>query len=124
MIKTIQMGEKEVQFSTSFAWTFIYKSQFGKDPAQTLLPAIKDLQGVDEDAAGYTLIEKIGFSGLAEISWAMARLADKKTPDPETWVASFGDDFAIMDLVTDVIPEAINSCFTTKKSGAPTPPQK
>lgn len=123
MIKSIQMGEKEVQFSTCFAWVFIYKSQFGKDPAQILLPAVKDLQGADEATAGYTLMEKLGFSGVTEISWAMARLADKKTPEPEAWIASFGDDFALMDLVTDVLPEAIESCFTTKKSGAPIPPE-
>lgn len=124
MIKTVQMGEKELQFSTSFAWVFIYKSQFGKDPAQILLPAVRDLQGADEESAGYTLMEKLGFSGVTEISWAMARLADKKTPDPEAWIASLGDDFDMMELVTEVLPEAIESCFTTKKSGAPIPPEK
>jgi hypothetical protein len=124
MIKTVQMGEKEIQFSTSFAWVFIYKSQFGKDPAQILLPAVRDLQGADEETAGYTLMEKLGFSGVTEISWAMARLADKKTPDPDAWIASLGDDFDLMSLVTDVLPEAIESCFTTKKSGAPIPPEK
>lgn len=124
MIKTVQMGEKELQFSTSFAWVFIYKSQFGKDPAQILLPAVRDLQGADEESAGYTLMERLGFSGITEISWAMARLADKKTPDPEAWIASLGDDFDMMELVTEVLPEAIESCFTTKKSGAPIPPEK
>lgn len=124
MIKTIQMGDKEVQFSTSFAWAFIYKSQFGKDPSHLLLPAIKDSEGQSADSAGYTLIEKLGFSGIAEICWAMARLADKNTSDPESWVNSFGDDFAVMDLVEDIIPEAINSCFASKKSGAPIPPEK
>lgn len=124
MIKTVQMGEKELQFSTSFAWVFIYKSQFGKDPAQILLPAVRDLQGADEESAGYTLMERLGFSGVTEISWAMARLADKKTPDPEAWIASLGDDFDMMELVTEVLPEAIESCFTTKKSGAPIPPEK
>ena len=124
MIKTVKMGEKDVQFNTSFAWTFIYKNQFGKDPAQILLPAIKRLQGKKNEDAGFGLIEELGFSGIAEVCWAMARLADKRTPDPEAWVASFGEDFTVMDLVIDVIPEAINSCFTTKKSEAPIPPEK
>ena len=69
-------------------------------------------------------MERLGFSGITEISWAMARLADKKTPDPEAWIASLGDDFDMMELVTEVLPEAIESCFTTKKSGAPIPPEK
>lgn len=121
MVKTIQMGEKEVQFSTSFAWTFIYKNQFGKDPAQILLPAIKKLQGASEEEAGYGLIEELGFTGVAEICWAMARLTDKKIAEPEVWIASFGEDFDMLSLVTEVVPEAISSCFTSKKLEAPTP---
>lgn len=121
MIKTLTFGDKQVQFSTSFAWTFIYKSQFGKDAAKVLLPIIKKIYSEDvseEDQAIY-FWEELGFTGIAEIAWAMARLADKTIPEPGAWVLSFGDDFAAADLTTELLPEAVISCFSTKKSLAP-----
>lgn len=124
MTKTLQFGEKEVQFSTSFAWTFIYKSQFGKDPAQLLLPIIREMNE-SEDAVelGYIAYEKLGFVGIAEIAWAMAKLIDSDIPEPVKWIASF-EEFPAGDLVDEIMPEAITSCFATKKSPAPVQEEK
>lgn len=124
MIKTITFGEKDVQFSTSFAWTFIYKSQFGQDAAKVLLPVIKQMQGAKPEDYGFLVYEALGFTGIADIAWSMARLLDKDIPEPSVWVASFGDDFTSGDLVDELLPEAITSCFATKKASAPTPPAK
>lgn len=127
MIKTLEFGDKKVSFSTSFAWTFKYKSQFGKDAAKVLMPTIKKTQDphpshgkplTPEDQA-YILYEELGFTGIAEIAWSMASLLDRNIPDPVTWIASFGDDFNSFDLIELVI-DAIESCFSTKKSPAPT----
>lgn len=129
MIKTIEFGEQQVQFNTSFAWTFVYKSQFGVDAAKVLMPVIKDVyatngkeQSDEEEKAmdlGGALLEQLGFSGITGIAWSMARLCDKTIPEPLLWVTSYGDDFPVMDLVSELIPEAITSCFATKKSKAP-----
>lgn len=44
MIKTLRFGEKDVQFSTSFAWALRYKAQFGNDPVKILIPALKSFR--------------------------------------------------------------------------------
>jgi len=43
MIKTLKMGGKEVQFSTSLSWVWVYKGQFGRDPLFLLMPVVKSL---------------------------------------------------------------------------------
>lgn len=120
MIKTLEFGDKNISFSTSFAWTFKYKAQFGKDAARVLMPTIKKLQNpkiTPEDQA-YLLYEELGFTGIAEIVWSMASLLDRNIPDPVTWIASFGDDFNSSDLI-DLVMDAIESCFASKKASAP-----
>lgn len=135
MIKTLDFGSQKVNFNTAFAWTFAYKSQFHQDPAKILIPIIKDINDVnekeakdgntdnDQDASdlAYALYEKLGFTGIAEIAWSMAKIAKQNIPDPLTWIESFGDEFPMADIVTDLIPEAIFSCFTSKKSSVPIP---
>lgn len=131
MIKTVQFGSKDVAFSTNFAWVFVYKSQFGLDPAKVLMPVVKKINSTlekqqkeadasenssDDEEVGYMLYEELGLTGLADIAWSMARLADKSTPEPQTWVESFGDDFDMSALLQNVIVDAILSCFTSKKS--------
>lgn len=123
MIKTIHMGDREVKFDTCFAWCFIYKAQFKRDPAQVLIPAIKD-QTNDAQENSYALIEKLGFTGITEIAWSMAKLATKKLPEPFEWVAGFDDQFEFVEILSELVPEAIESCFTSKKSKAPTPEEK
>ena len=131
MIKQIRIAEQDVKFSTAFAWTFLYKSQFGEDPMATLIPVIRkvfsdpDIENLPEEAKGeaqtYALLEALGVTGVAQIAWAMAKSADSSIPAPLVWIASFGDDFPIIDLIDELVTEAISSCFTTKKSGAPSP---
>jgi len=124
MIKTLTFGDKQVSFSTSFAWCFIYKSQFHEDPARILIPVTKKMTEEQTDSAedyGYALYEALGFVAIADIAWAMARLLDQSIPDPVAWVASFGDDFDITAVMLELIPEAIESCFATKKSSVPIP---
>lgn len=120
MIKTMQFGDKSVSFSTSFAWTFKYKAQFGKDAAHVLMPTIKKLQNpkISPEDQAYLLYEELGFTGIAEIAWSMASLLDRNIPDPVTWIASFGDDFNSFDLI-ELVMDAIESCFASKKAPAP-----
>lgn len=132
MLKTMEFGGKEVVFSTAFAWTFIYKGQFGEDPVKTLVPTIKTVlnnpeinaiedESEKEQAQVFMLLDSIGFTGVAQIAWAMAKLADNNTPAPIQWIASFEDDFPVMDMISELVIEAITSCFATKKASAPDP---
>lgn len=120
MVKTLSFGEKEVQFSTSFAWTFIFKSQFGMDPAKILMPSIqRSFSNEDPEAQAYMLFEQLGFVSIAQIAWSMAKLCDRSLPEPEKWIEEAGDNFPALDIVTDLLPEVIESCFSTKKAQAP-----
>lgn len=133
MLKTFQFGDKSVTFSTSFAWTLIYKSQFGRDALPILIPIIRETANTkkkpdekkpDENELAMTFLERLGFSGVVEIAWSAARLVDSNIPDPLTWVASFGDDFEPLDVISDLFPDLILSCFASKKSKAPIPTAK
>ena len=119
MIKTLKFGEKEVHFSTSFAWCFNYKSQFGQDPARAFIPVIKKLGSIPSSETAFAIFEEIGIVGVAQIAWSMAKLCDKNIPDPITWIESFGDGFETLDIVTELIPDAITSCFASKNSETP-----
>ena len=129
MIKTLMFGDKQVQFSTSFAWAFAYKSQFNHDPVRVLMPAIKKIMflGADEKMTdeeqeqlqALIVYEEMGFTGITQIAWAMAKLCDKNIPDPITWIQSFGDDFEPFTIVTELLPDAIESCFTSKNMETP-----
>lgn len=122
MIKTIQIGEKDVSFDTSFVWAFIYKSQFHKDPVQTIVPAYERVgETATAEEFANKLYEELGVVEVANIAWSMAKVHDQSIPDPITWVASFGDDFGVADIMIELIPDAINSCFQSKKSSAPIP---
>jgi hypothetical protein len=122
MIKTLRFGEKDVQFSTSFAWALRYKAQFGNDPVKILIPALKKLQNTAEEDQAYAVYEELGVVGAAQIAWAMAQLVDRSIPDFDTWVASFGDDFDTLAIVQELLPAAIESCFSSKNLA--TPPKK
>lgn len=127
MVKTLKFGEKEVRFSTSFAWAFVFKNQFHQDPAKLLIPTIvkmdtqtsEDGEQVSDEQQAMVLYEELGFTGIVQIAWSMAKLCDRNIPEPIEWVLSFGEDFGALDLVLELMPEAIESCFSTKNSMAP-----
>ena len=132
MLKTMEIGGKEVTFSTAFAWAFIYKSQFGEDPIKMLMPTVKsvfadpEIAGIEDEgergeAQAMAFMEELGITGVAQIAWAMAKLVDNNIPSPLPWIESFGDDFPVMDMLTELITDAISSCFASKKAEAPIP---
>lgn len=121
MIKTIEFGDKKVTFSTSFNWMIIFKNQFGEDAAKTIMPLIRAMQKPEytENDYGYLVYETLGFTGIAEIAWALAKNADNSVPDPEAWMESLGDNYSASDVAVGLIPEVVESSFTSKKSMAP-----
>lgn len=121
MIKTIELGGQNVEFNTSFAWAFIYKSQFGEDPTQILIPAIQKANTGAETTqdSGLQLLKELGFMGTCRIAWSMAKLANKEIPEVFEWINGFGDEFYFMDVFEEIISEAVTSCFSSKNSKTP-----
>ena len=110
MIKTITIDNKDIKFSTSFAWMLKYKAQFHEDPASVIIPATLERT---KDKSGLASIEAIGFVNIARIAWACASVCNKEIADPETWFESF-EEVPIVTISTELLPSVFAS-FNSKK---------
>ena len=110
MIKTITIDNKDIKFSTSFAWMLNYKAQFHEDPASVIIPATLEST---KDPSGLAAIEAIGFVNIARIAWACASVCNKEIADPEKWFESF-EEFPIVTISTELLP-AVFASFNSKK---------
>ena len=119
MVFTVKIDNKEVEMSNAFAWMFKYKSQFKEDPAAFLVPAFGKAA---DDPTGMQAIAEIGFTRLSEIAWAMAKTANKGTPDPVTWVNSF-EVFNVIDFAGELIEKAVEGMTLTTEGETPKNPE-
>ena len=119
MVFTVKIDNKEVEMSNAFAWMFKYKSQFKEDPAAFLVPAFGKAA---DDQTGMQAIAEIGFTRLSEIAWAMAKTANKGTPDPVTWVNSF-EVFNVIDFAGELIEKAVEGMTLTTEGETPKNPE-
>lgn len=119
MIKTVKVGEKEVQLDNNIGWTLIYRDQFGRDILPDLMPmiagAVDVVSGIIQNAEdnneitlkslagaldGDTIMNAIihgsafEFTTFLDIVWAMAKNADESIPEPEIWIKEF-DEFPL-----------------------------
>lgn len=124
MIKTIQIGEQDVQFNAALSWMFKYRAQFGHDPMDVLMPAIKaaiPLVSVDRGALTFTdldmltdVLGELDITEALQLIWALAANADPGISDPERWYDGF-DYFPLDDVLTTIGPAVFQSCISTKK---------
>ena len=110
MIKTITIDNKDIKFSTSFAWMLKYKAQFHEDPASVIIPATLEST---KDKTGLASIEAIDFVNIARIAWACASVCNKEIEEPEKWFESF-EEFPIVTISTELLPSVFAS-FNSKK---------
>ena len=119
MEKTIQIGGKSVRLSNNANCFLIYRNQFGRDIVPALLPLVasgmdvvsgiiketgktSDIEAADILAVlnGETLLDAVIHLGgleivdLINLTWALAKTADRSIPDPETWLDGF-DEFPL-----------------------------
>ena len=124
MIKTMEISGKDVQFDTSLSWMLLYRTQFGADPIDIVMPAIKaaiplferagdELTEADLDMLTDVLSEINLTEGL-QLIWSLARNADRKIADPESWYHGF-DNFPLDDILSEIVPALVESCISTKK---------
>ena len=128
MIRTINLGDKEVQLNNNIGWVLEYRDQFNTDILPTLMPMIAGLFDVvigltestgktkdfelddlveavksDEFTSALIKISSFEFADLINIIWAMAKCADESIPEPKKWVKQF-DEFPL-DVITPVVFE-------------------
>ena len=124
MIKTIKIGERDVRFDTSLSWMFRYRTQFGHDPIDVLMPAIKaalplvEIEGGKLTIADLDLLTDIlgelNFTEALQLIWAVAANGDKDIDDPETWYSRF-EFFPLDEVLSEVAPALFESCISSKK---------
>ncbi len=124
MIKTINIDGRDVRFDTSLAWMFRYRTQFGKDPIDVIMPAIKaalpliELENGELTLADLDLVTdvigELNFTDALQLIWSIAANADKDIDSPEVWYGHF-EYFPLDDVLTEIGPALMESCISTKK---------
>lgn len=138
MIRTIEIGNKEVRLSNNIGWTMIYKDQFGHDIVSSLTPmlaagldlvsgflsdvdtskpvdAVDILKKIDGDVLIDAMAHLAGVElvDLINITWAMAKAMDDDLPEPKRWVKDF-DEFPVDIIAPEVAKLAFKGMVSTK----------
>lgn len=138
MIRTLDIGNKEIRLSNNISWTMIYRDQFGHDIVSALVPmlaagldvisgflgdvdtsqpvnAADIMKNIDGDALLDALAHLSGveFVDLINITWAMAKAVDDSLPEPMRWVKDF-DEFPVDVIAPEVAKLAFKGMVSTK----------
>lgn len=113
MEKTIEIDNKQITFKSTAATPLRYKSQFGKDFFVDIMK-LSSLDGLNSKKINVEKIEKLDFEVFYNIIWVLAKTADKKIPDPITWLDGF-DEFPLFEIVPELQDLILASIQTKKK---------
>lgn len=114
MEKTVIIDGREIRFKTNGATPLKYKLQFGKDFLSeilklSVLKSIQDFENIDS-----SVMEKIDFEVLYNITWTFAKTADQTIPEPEQWLETF-DQFPIIEVFGELQELLIANLQSKKK---------
>lgn len=138
MIKTIEIGNKEIRLNNNISWTMIYRDQFGHDIVSTLTPMLaagldvisgflsqyqpgqnievtdllKELDG-DKFIDAIAHLSGLEFIDLINITWAMAKAEDDSIPEPRKWVTGF-DEFPVDVIAPEIFKLALKGMVSLK----------
>lgn len=113
MEKTIEIDGKKICFKSTAATPLRYKSQFGKDFFVDIMK-LSSLDGLNSKKINIEKIEKVDFEVFYNIIWVLAKTADKKIPDPITWLDRF-DEFPLFEIIPELQDLILASIQTKKK---------
>lgn len=113
MEKTIEIDSKKICFKSTAATPLRYKSQFGKDFFVDIMK-LSSLDGLNSKKINIEKIEKLDFEVFYNIIWVLAKTADKKIPDPITWLDGF-DEFPLFEIIPELQDLILASIQTKKK---------
>ncbi len=113
MEKTIEIDSRKICFKSTAATPLRYKSQFGKDFFVDIMK-LSSLDGLNSKKINIEKIEKLDFEVFYNIIWVLAKTADKKIPDPITWLDGF-DEFPLFEIIPELQDLILASIQTKKK---------
>lgn len=113
MEKTIEIDNKKITFKSTAATPLRYKSQFGKDFFVDIMK-LSSLDGLNSKKINIEKIEKLDFEVFYNIIWVLAKTANKKIPDPITWLDGF-DEFPLFEIIPELQDLILASIQTKKK---------
>lgn len=113
MEKTIEIDNKKVRFKSTAATPLRYKAQFGKDFFVDIMK-LSSLDGLNSKKIDLKKIDKLEFDVFYNIIWVLAKTADKKIPDPITWLDGF-EEFPMFDIIPELQDLILSSMQTKKK---------
>ena len=114
MEKTITIDGKEIKFRSSGATPIRYKAQFGRDFLTDIykLKDLEKLQGKKE--LTITEMKKIDFDLFYNLTWALAKTANKEIPEPVEWLDQF-EAFPVMEIFGELQDVIISTIQAKKK---------
>ena len=107
MEKTIIIDGKEIALKVTGATPLRYKAQFGRDFFNELSKLEKATK------KGSKGLESLDFELFYNLTWLLAKTANKDIPTVMEWLDSF-DSFPVTDIMNDVM-EMVTACISTKK---------
>lgn len=113
MEKTIEIDNKKVRFKSTAATPLRYKAQFGKDFFVDIMK-LSSLDGLNSKKIDLKKIDKLDFDVFYNIIWVLAKTADKKIPNPITWLDGF-EEFPMFDIIPELQDLILSSMQTKKK---------
>ena len=116
MEKSIIIDNKTINFKSTAATPLRYKAQFGRDFFSDILK-LSALEGVVNKKSGKIEVNKVDqldFETFYNIIWCLAKTADKRTPDPITWLDGF-NEFPLFEIIPELQDLILSSIQSKKK---------
>lgn len=113
MERTIEIDGKNINFKSTAATPLRYKAQFGKDFFADIIK-LSSLDGLNSKKIDLKKIDKLDFEVFYNIIWVLAKTANKKIPDPITWLDEF-EEFPLFDIIPELQDLILSSMQTKKK---------
>lgn len=114
MIKVLTTPSgREVTLSSTAAFLYIYKNQFRREPLKDLMEIASALTENENEEENYMeMIQKFDMETIYGITWALAKCADKNTPEPLEFYTKNPDFFPI-DHIDVIVDMALGSMLST-----------
>lgn len=118
MEKTITIDGKKVRFKSTGGTARRYRNQFNRDFFADLLQLYPIMQlkkeGFDTNNLDLEIIKKLSFEVFENITWTLAKTADKSIPEPEEWLEQF-DELPIFDILPKIQDLMMSSLQSAKQ---------